>query len=412
MKKILHLIIGLIFSGPAFAQTYTLNWATSFASAWADGATNGNAFNIGGSGINCTVNITKSGGAFASFGGPMTPTVNSSIIVGGSTKNLQVAVDYTNSSQYTDITFTFSTLVYDLAFNLADVDRLTNTSNSYYDRITISGLMGAVAIQPVITKYDAVTDPNFLNLSGNVAKVNTASGMAGNTASDATDQKGTIKVSFGGLALTSFTIRYDNSSGVAADPGLQFIGVGNLSFYKSWPLPVELASFEGKNNKGTNELVWKTATESKMAYYGIEYSANGRDFTEIGKIASHNSGTTSEYTFRDKSVTTCYYRLKLVDIDGSFTYSKVVVVYANDLSEIKVFPTVFTSSLKVRLSAIKSDAIQCMLVDLSGKTVYHQGYNVKEGVNELSMELPASLPRGQYFLIRSDNNKSIAVIKQ
>lgn len=412
MKTILHLIIGFIFSGSAFAQTYTLNWASSFSSAWADGATNGNAFNIGGSGINCTVNVTKSGGAFASFSGPMSPTVNSSIIVGGSSKNLQVAVDYTNPSQYTDITFTFSTLVYDLAFNLADIDRLTNTSNSYYDRVTVSGMMGAVAIQPVITKYDAVADPNFLNISGNVAKVNTTSGMAGNTASDATDQKGTIKVSFGGLALSSFTIRYDNSPGVAADPGLQFIGVGNVSFYKSFPLPVELISFEGKNNKGTNELSWKTATENKMAYYAVERSANGKDFNEIGQIASHNSGSTYEYTFKDKSVATCYYRLKSVDIDGSFTYSKVIVVYANDLSEIKVYPTVFTSSLKVRLSAINSDAMQCMLVDLSGKTVYHHAYNVKEGVNELSMELPESLPRGQYFLIRSDNNKSIAVIKQ
>lgn len=412
MKTILHLIIGLIFSGSAFAQTYTLNWASSFSSAWADGAINGNAFNIGGSGINCSVNITKSGGTFASFSGPMSPTVNSSIVVGGSSKNLQVAVDYTNPSQYIDITFTFSTLVYDLNFNLADVDRLTNTSNSYFDRITISGLMGMVAIQPSITKYDAVSDPNFLNITGNVAKVNTTSGTAGNTASDATDQKGTIKVSFGGLALTSFTIRYDNSPGVTADPGLQFISVGNLSFYKAWPLPVELSSFEGKNNKGTNELIWKTATESKMEYYAVERSSNGRDFTEIGKIASHNSGSTSEYNFRDKGVATCYYRLKLVNIDGSFTYSKVVVVYASDLSEIEVFPAVFTSSLKVRLTAIKNDAIQCMLVDLSGKTVYRHAYNVKEGINELSMELPVGLPRGQYFLVRSDNNKSIAVIKQ
>jgi len=272
--------------------------------------------------------------------------------------------------------------------------------------------MGTVAIQPAITKYDAVTDPNFLNISGNVAKVNTTSGMAGNTASDATDQKGTIKVRFGGLALSSFTIRYDNSAGVAADPGIQFIGVGNISFYKSFPLPVELTSFEGKSNKGTNELSWKTATENKMEYYSVERSANGKDFNEIGQVASKNSGSTSEYTFRDNSVATTYYRLKMVDIDGSFKYSKVVVVYANDFSEIKVFPTIFTSSLKVRLSAINNYAIQCMLIDLSGKTVYQHAYDVKEGVNEFSMELPASLPRGQYFLVRSDNNKSIAVIKQ
>ena len=244
MKKTLQLIIGLIFFSSVSAQSYTLNWASSFFPAWANGATTGNAINIGGSTINCSVSIVKSGGAYTNFGGPTTPTVGSSTVVAGSTNNMQVALDYSTASQYTDITFTFSTLVYNVNFNLADIDRLTNTSNSYYDRITITGMMGLTSVQPVVAKYDATTDPNFLNISGNVAQVNTTSGMAGNTASDATDQKGTIMVNFNGKSITSFTIRYDNVAGVAANPGIQFISVGNISFYKAMPLPVELTSFE------------------------------------------------------------------------------------------------------------------------------------------------------------------------
>lgn len=411
MKKTLQLIIGLIFFSSVSAQSYTLNWASSFFPAWANGATTGNAINIGGSTINCSVSIVKSGGAYTNFGGPTTPTVGSSTVVAGSTNNMQVALDYSTASQYTDITFTFSTLVYNVNFNLADIDRLTNTSNSYYDRISITGMMGLTSVQPVIAKYDATTDPNFLNISGNVAQVNTTSGMAGNTASDATDQKGTIMVNFNGKSITSFTIRYDNVAGVAANPGIQFISVGNISFYKAMPLPVELTSFEGQYSNGKNILKWKSASESKMAYYSIERSENGRDFSQIGQASSLNS---TSYVFNDKNLSNeiYYYRLKMVDIDGSFTYSKIISIRLNNSFEIKAFPSVFTSSLTVRTSSVKEEIIPLMLTDLSGKIVYRNTYKAKEGVNEFLIELPASLQRGQYFLVRADNNKSVGVIKQ
>jgi hypothetical protein len=413
MKTTLLLIIGFIFCSSISAQSYLMNWNSSFSSGWANGATNGNAFNVGGSGINCSVNITKSGGAFASFSGPMTPTVSSSIVVGGSSANLQVALDYATSSDYTDITFTFSSLVYDLNFNIADIDRLTNSSNSYYDRITVSGTMGALTIQPVITKYDAVSDPGFLMIASNVARVNTASGMAGNTASDASDQKGTIKVSFGGKAITSFTMRYDNYTGVAADPGLQFIGIGNISFFKSWPLSVQLTSFDCEKNKGKNMLKWKTANEDQMAYYAIERSKNGKDFSESGQVASINSVAASEYSFSDNSTGTgaVYYRLKMVNNDGSFTYSKIVFVPENS-SDVKIFPTVFTSSLTVHMSSPGEELMQVRMIDLSGKTVYQQKQNLNKGTNEFSMQPPAQLAKGQYFVVLGNSNQSFALIRQ
>lgn len=415
MKTILRLIIGFIIAGPASAQNYTLNWTSSFGSGWANGATTGNAFNIGGSGINCSVAITKSGGVFASSSGISAPTVTYSLVqVPSSANNLMVALDYSNPSQYTDITFTFSTLVYDLGFNLADIDRLTNVSNSYYDRIKITGSIGVLSVNPTITKYDAITDPNFLSISSNIAQVNSASGMAGNTASDATDQKGTIKVYFGGQAINSFTIRYDNRASVAADPGVQFIGIGNINFYNGWPLSVELTSFGGQNANGKNTLNWKTTNEIELAYYAIERSTNGKNFNEIGKVESHNSTISTEYMFNDNMVSSesYYYRLKMVNTDGSFTYSKIVQVAFNDATEIKAFPTVFTSSFTIRTSSSKEEPIQLMVLDPSGKTVYQQTYKAKKGINEMAISLPASLGRGQYFVIIGNKNKSVSVIKQ
>ena len=161
-------------------------------------------------------------------------------------------------------------------------------------------------------------------------------------------------------------------------------------------------------------MKWKSASESKMAYYSIERSENGRDFSQIGQASSLNSTSPSEYVFNDKNLSNeiYYYRLKMVDIDGSFTYSKIISIRLNNSFEIKAFPSVFTSFLTVRISSVKEEIIPIMLTDLSGKIVYRNTYKAKEGINEFLIELPASLQRGQYFLVRTDNNKSVGVIKQ
>lgn len=414
MKTILNLIIGLIFFSSVAAQTYTLNWNSSFSTPWASGATSGTAFNIGGSGIACTVNVAKSGGVFASSSGISAPTVSNSLVtVPGSSNNLLVALDYTSSSQYTDITFTFTSLVYNLSFYLSDIDRLDNTSNNYFDRVTVNGNIGVTSIQPVITKYDATTDPNFLIISGNVARVNTSANTAGNTSSDATDQRGTIKVDFHGWYLNSFTIRYDNYTGVSGNPGVQFIGIGNISFRQSFPLAVQLTSFDGENSNGRNLLKWKTSNETEMDYYAIERSENGNDFAEIGRTASHNSITAAEYNFTDKaSKGSVSYRLKMVNSDGSFTFSKIVLVNVNESTQLKVYPSVFTSSLNVHMQLQSSEAINYSLVDLSGKTVYRNTFNAKKGANDFSVQLPPGLSRGQYFMVMENGSKPVGLIKQ
>lgn len=418
MKTLVYMALGLIFCTSVSAQVYTMNWGTSFSPAWANGATSRTAFNIGGSGINCSVNVAKSGGVFASSSGISAPTVTYSLVtVPGSAKNLMVALDYSSSSQYCDITFTFTAVVYDLSFVLADIDRLTNTSNSYYDRITITGSIGATSVQPNITKYDPTTDPAFLVLSGNRARVNTGSGKAGNTASDATDQKGTIKVDFNGKTVTSVTIRYDNQGGVASDPGLQFIGIGNLSFRQSAPLAVQLTSFDGLFSNGKNMLRWTTASESEMAYYAVERSTDGADFREIGQVASLNTNTVTSYAFTDNSPGgNLFYRLKMLNRDGSFSYSKTVWIRSADAGSvpppIQAFPSVFTSSLNIRLQSQKDESIRLLLVDLSGKTVFQTLCQARKGMNEFSMQLPAALPRGRYFVVAENTRQAISVTKQ
>jgi hypothetical protein len=94
------------------------------------------------------------------------------------------------------------------------------------------------------------------------------------------------------------------------------------------PLPVELVSFKANYRGMFNLLEWETASETNSERFDIESSPDGRSFKKVGEVKS--SGTTSLSTrysfnhyFNHKDI--IHYRLKQIDLDGSYEYSKVVI---------------------------------------------------------------------------------------
>jgi hypothetical protein len=96
--------------------------------------------------------------------------------------------------------------------------------------------------------------------------------------------------------------------------------------------PVEMLSFDAKaEDNGQALLEWSTASETNNQYFEVQWSDNASDFSPIGQVGG--AGTTQEqqnYSFRTPMTSlTNYYRLKQVDFDGQFTYSKVVELQLN-----------------------------------------------------------------------------------
>jgi hypothetical protein len=93
-------------------------------------------------------------------------------------------------------------------------------------------------------------------------------------------------------------------------------------------LPVELTAFGAAIGGRTVMLAWQTATEVQSSKFVIERSDDGQNWLRIGSVdASGYSNVPRDYTFTDKSrlVTGKYqYRLKMIDTDGSYEYSKVI----------------------------------------------------------------------------------------
>lgn len=416
--QFLVILLGILSS--AHAQTYTLDWGSSFAGGglWPTYATSRNAPNIGGSGVNCSVNVTKSGGIFTTvlgpYGGPPTPTVASStFIVPGSSSNLQLSLDFTTATQYCDVVFTFSQPVFNVSFNLADIDKLHNTLNYYYDKITVTGYIGTLSGGPKITKYDGATDPNFMIVSGNTAYVNPVIGTSGNTLSDATDQKGTIMVKFEGFYITSFRVRYENTAGTVADPTVQNIAIGNISFNKSVPLPVKLTSFDGLvDEDGRAKLTWNTSEEEGADFFGIERSENGRDFEEAGQVKVHGAGNPYIFTDPNSRGSKKYYRLKMVNADGTFSYSKIILISGLSTKEFKAYPTIVSNNLNLEFNSESPELYWVEIFNSAGQSVYRRNMSAIAGYNKTEISLPDNLSPGPYFVRLKNYKKAIRILRQ
>jgi hypothetical protein len=96
-----------------------------------------------------------------------------------------------------------------------------------------------------------------------------------------------------------------------------------------WPLPVVLEQFTAYSaGNCTAQLEWKSTTEINNDRYEVQRSTNGRDYQTIGSVVSYNSATGGSYSYTDNEAIDGdrYYRLHIVDINGSSENSKAVRV--------------------------------------------------------------------------------------
>ena len=100
--------------------------------------------------------------------------------------------------------------------------------------------------------------------------------------------------------------------------------IGSIGFI----LPLKLVSFTGKRRSGTTFLTWISNNEQDVDYFDIQRSLNATAFITIGKMDARNSGNRELYNFDDpfNFLGIVYYRLRMVDIDGKYSYSKIIAV--------------------------------------------------------------------------------------
>ncbi len=146
------------------------------------------------------------------------------------------------------------------------------------------------------------------------------------------------------------------------------------------PLPVELASFEGKATQSGISLEWETASEQNNSHFEVERSADGKAFEQLGTVAGNgNSSVFLTYRYLDKHpfAGLNYYRLKQVDFDGTYEYSNVVAVTAAEKSEqlqVQLLPNpCLQGDCQLNLAtATPGQPVRVQLQDLTGRVVFEQ----------------------------------------
>ena len=168
-------------------------------------------------------------------------------------------------------------------------------------------------------------------------------------------------------------------------------------------LPVHLISFDATLSNTKVNVAWSVTNQVNFKQYEVEWSTDGSNFRSIAVINANNvNGLNAMYSYLhiNPSEGKNYYRLKMINVDGSFEYSLVKVVNISKGISINVFPNPAQKFISVNLNGIPTANIQINLIDAEGRTV--KRFNNIANSTNISIE---NLSAGIYELKVANKNK-------
>jgi hypothetical protein len=184
-----------------------------------------------------------------------------------------------------------------------------------------------------------------------------------------------------------------------SDPGADWVVKLSLT---GASLPVELLGFTAEPLERKVQLAWTTSHEENSAFFQVERSLDGQAFFPLDQLnAAGQSDSVLHYQWLDESLPALqlWYRLKMVDLNGTFSYSEVrrvelatssLVVYPNPLREFLYL------SIPPEIAAAHSE-LDIRFYGLSGQEVWRQNRSLAASSGSLPLNLKDLLP-GIYFL--------------
>ncbi len=159
-------------------------------------------------------------------------------------------------------------------------------------------------------------------------------------------------------------------------------------------LPLNLLSFDAQKADGHAILNWATASEVHTSHFEVEASTNGTDYRALGRVqAAGNSEEKQQYTYRHMSPAAgrYYYRLKMVDQDGTFRYSGTRILHFSNQATFVLQPN--PAGNQVRLDGMAENS-SIKIMDAAGRTVLQQ--KLTGTATSLSLE---TLTPGHYQVV-------------
>ncbi|MEM7297787.1 MAG: T9SS type A sorting domain-containing protein, partial [Bacteroidota bacterium] len=211
-------------------------------------------------------------------------------------------------------------------FNPDDIESVL--SGMYWEIDIVSGTPGTTTVTIQINGSDNATDASTLGIARFDGTNWSEITRTGGSGSDPYTVSGTTS------SFSDFSVYSSNST--------------------DNPLPVELIDFKGEiDETGRVRLEWATASEINSDYFQVEKKVGEEEeFEAIGSLkSSGNSTSRIDYEFTEVSNTTAplYYRLKMVDFDGTYDYSKTIILIPSFTSkELTLYPNPSRESITLQ----------------------------------------------------------------
>ncbi len=192
---------------------------------------------------------------------------------------------------------------------------------------------------------------------------------------------------------------------------IEYNGQGSQSIYSNrravsintQTLPVEWLSFEGKQISETEVLLnWSTASEINNNHFEIQRGENAETFYKIDSVISiGNSNIKLKYSYIDTGIknlpSVVYYRLKQIDFDGNFSYSKTIAVAIDLPWELDlIYPNPFENQITLKFKGNFASPIKLQILNILGELKLEETIDISDKI--LVDISTANLVSGLYFL--------------
>ena len=233
----------------------------------------------------------------------------------------------------------------------------------------------------------------------------------------------------------NYRFNYDNNTGIAkmyadgnlvytyngtAGTTLYYTGAGNVTIgkdmdatgrnvaildnlviqkYANALLPLQLLSFSANAKNNYAVLNWNTTQEVHVTSFVVERSADAAVFAAVKNInAANGYSIVNTYQFTDSMPVSpvAYYRLKMVNDDGTFTYSaiKSVAVAGNSKSAISVYPNPTTDYVTIKMTNAAAGQYHYTVSSITGQAITSTDVTLANGYNQIKIDLTKTTVKG------------------
>jgi hypothetical protein len=156
-------------------------------------------------------------------------------------------------------------------------------------------------------------------------------------------------------------------------------------------LPLRFISFSGSMVQNDALLTWRTDNEVNTSHFDVEFSSNGLQFVQVGRIKAVNAWGVNDYSFKHQAPigNDLYYRLKQTDMDGKFVYSSIVRIRRISTTEMLLSPNP-TQSSAVLFFGSPAEKTTLRMFSNTGQLVLQQQIN--EGAQQHRIDVSILTP--------------------